>query len=86
MNIQSFLLCNLLLYFLYVEKSVGNVIWRMNALGRKYISFGGAFAIALAPLKYREYWYNTKIISLNFFYWILISLIMYQSYKLAIIK
>jgi hypothetical protein len=78
MNIQLFLLCNLLLYFLYVEKSVGNVIWRVNALGKKYISFGGAFAILLAPFKYKEYWNNTTIISLNFFYWIIVSLILYM--------
>jgi hypothetical protein len=79
-----FLLCNVLLYFLHIENSVGNVIFRTNAYGKKHISLGGAFAIATAPLKYREYWFHKNIVSLNFFYWLWFSLILYSAFFIAV--
>lgn len=67
-----------IIFLLYVELTVGNVIYRVVASGEKKINVFNGLAFLIEPLKNSFLW-NWKVLDLNYIVVLSLSTILYQN-------
>ena len=67
-------------FLLYVELSVGNVIYRITSDGSRKILFSNVLSYLLEPLHNKFLWYK-DLLDLNYIFILIISNIIYMGYK-----
>ena len=67
-----------LLFFIYVEVTVGNVFIRINSEGVKCFSITNVFKYMVEPLRNSFLW-NIKLLDINYIFILLISIILYYN-------
>ena len=68
-------------FLIYVELSVGNIIYRINSLGTYSINFMNVIKFLLEPL-YNSYLWNISLLDINYIFIITISIFIYYKYIL----
>ena len=67
------------LFILYVEFSVGNIIWREGVNGMKTLQPGNILHYLLNPL-YNSFLWNIQLLDVNYIFVIVLSTIAYHNY------
>ena len=62
--------CTTLVFVLYVEAVVGNVIWRTNSNGSKSVNIRSMLAFMVDPLRHGTLWHTPDI---NYVVWIIVA-------------
>ena len=77
-NFLLYLFIITILFLLYVELTVGNVIYRIVSSGEKKINIYYVISYLLEPFKNTFLW-NWKLLDINYIFIIIISTIFYQN-------
>jgi hypothetical protein len=78
MKLIPFIILISLLFFIYVELSVGNVFIRINSEGKKCFNISSVFQYMIEPLKNRFLW-NIELLDVNYVFIISTSIMLYYS-------
>jgi hypothetical protein len=70
-----------LLFLLYVEYSVGGILFRVNSSGKQAFHLTGALSYLINPLSNSFLW-NLKLLDVNYIFIIGLSTILYHNKKL----
>ena len=77
MNYFIYILIITLLFLIYVELSVGGIVYRVNASGKKNIQFGNIIHYLVDPLHNKFLW-NPSLLDVNYVFVFLVSSILYK--------
>lgn len=77
-SLTIFLLIITILFLIYVEYSVGNVIYRVVASGEKKLNIFNGLSFLIEPLKNSFLW-NWKVLDLNYIVILSLSTIFYKN-------
>lgn len=76
MNYFLYILIITLLFLIYVELSVGGIVYRVNASGKKNIQFGNIIHYLVDPLHNKFLW-NPSLLDVNYVFVFLVSSLLY---------
>lgn len=77
MNYFIYILIITIIFLFYVENSVGGIVYRVNASGKKSFQFGNIIYYLLDPLHNRFLW-NIQLLDVNYIFVFIISTILYK--------
>lgn len=77
-SLTIFLLTITILFLIYVEYSVGNVIYRVVASGKKKLNLFNGLSFLIEPLKNSFLW-NWRVLDLNYIVVLSLSTIFYKN-------
>ena len=78
MNYFIYILIITLLFLIYVELSVGGIVYRVNASGKKNIQFGNIIHYLVDPLHNKFLW-NLSLLDVNYVFVFLVSSLLYKN-------
>ena len=64
------------LFIIYVEYSVGGILWRQTSSGVKSFNFGSLFNYLIDPLRQKFLW-NVELLDVNYIFVVIVSSIIY---------
>lgn len=64
------------LFIIYVEYSVGGILWRQTSSGMKSFNFGSLFNYLIDPLRQKFLW-NKELLDVNYVFVVIVSSIIY---------
>ena len=77
MNYFIYILIITVIFLIYVELSVGGIIYRVNASGIKNIQFGNIIHYLVDPLHNKFLW-NLSLLDVNYVFVFLVSSVLYK--------
>lgn len=77
MNYFIYILIITVIFLIYVESSVGGIVYRVNASGKKNFQLGNIIQYLLDPLHNRFLW-NIQLLDVNYIFVFIISTILYK--------
>ncbi len=83
MNYLCFILLVTILFLVYVEISVGNVIYRINSLGFKSLQLSNIVCFLIEPL-YNPFLWKIQLLDINYLFFLFIMTSFY--YKKNIVN
>ena len=78
MNYFIYILIITVIFLIYVEISVGGIIYRVNASGIKNIQFGNIIHYLVDPLHNKFLW-NPSLLDVNYVFVFLVSSLLYKN-------
>lgn len=76
MNYLTYIIIITVLFIIYVEYSVGGILWRQTSSGMKSFNFNSLFNYLIDPLRQRFLW-NVKLLDVNYVFVVIVSSIIY---------
>jgi len=76
MNYLLYISIVTVLFIIYVEYSVGGILWRQTSSGMKSFNFGSLFNYLIDPLRQKFLW-NKELLDVNYVFVVIISSIIY---------
>ena len=76
MNYLLYISIVTVLFIIYVEYSVGGILWRQTSSGVKSFNFGSLFNYLIDPLRQKFLW-NVELLDVNYVFVVIISSIIY---------
>ena len=76
MNYLLYISIVTILFIIYVEYSVGGILWRQTSSGMKSFNFGSLFNYLIDPLRQKFLW-NVELLDVNYVFVVIISSIIY---------
>ena len=76
MNYLLYISIITILFVIYVEYSVGGILWRQTSSGVKSFNFGSLFNYLIDPLRQKFLW-NVKLLDVNYVFVVIVSSIIY---------
>tara|TARA_Y100000389_G_C17197046_1_gene381734 strand:- start:300 stop:542 length:243 start_codon:yes stop_codon:yes gene_type:complete len=76
MNYLLYISIVTVLFIIYVEYSVGGILWRQTSSGVKSFNFGSLFNYLIDPLRQKFLW-NKELLDVNYVFVVIISSIIY---------
>ena len=76
MNYLLYIFIVTVLFIIYVEYSVGGILWRQTSSGVKSFNFGSLFNYLTDPLRQKFLW-NVELLDVNYVFVVIISSIIY---------
>lgn len=76
MKLIPFIILISILFFIYVEYTVGNVFIRINSEGNKYFNLSSIFHYMINPLRNKFLW-NYQLLDVNYVFIISVSILLY---------
>jgi hypothetical protein len=76
MNYLLYISIITVLFIIYVEYSVGGILWRQTSSGVKSFNFGSLFNYLIDPLRQKFLW-NVELLDVNYIFVVIISSIIY---------
>ena len=64
------------LFIIYVEYSVGGILWRQTSSGMKSFNFGSLFNYLINPLRQKFLW-NIELLDVNYVFVVIVSSLIY---------
>lgn len=80
MNYISYIFIITFVFLLYVEYSVGGIVYRVNASGIKNIQLGNIIHYLVDPLHNKFLW-NPSLLDVNYVFVVLVSSLVYNYIK-----
>ena len=77
MNYFIYILIITIIFLIYVELSVGGIVYRVNASGKKNIRFGNIIHYLVDPLHNKFLW-NISLLDVNYVFVFLVSSVLYK--------
>ena len=78
MNYFIYILIITVFFLIYVELSVGGIVYRVNASGKKNIQFGNIIHYLVDPLHNKFLW-NLSLLDVNYVFVFLVSSLLYKN-------
>ena len=78
MNYFIYILIITVIFLIYVEISVGGIVYRVNASGKKNIQFGNIIHYLVDPLHNKFLW-NLSLLDVNYVFVFLVSSLLYRN-------
>ena len=78
MNYFIYILIITVIFLIYVELSVGGIVYRVNASGKKNIQFGNIIHYLVDPLHNKFLW-NPSLLDVNYVFVFLVSSLLYRN-------
>lgn len=69
-----------IIFIIWVEYSVGGILFRQNSLGKKALNISSLFNFMINPL-YNKFLWNLEIIDTNYIFILIISSLLYFIYN-----
>ena len=69
-----------IIFIIWVEYSVGGILFRQNSLGEKSLNISSLFNFMINPL-YNKFLWNLEIIDTNYIFILIISSLLYFIYN-----
>ena len=85
MKVIIYLLFVTLIFIVWVEYSIGNILFRISECGKNQLNISSLFYFMLHPLKDSFLW-NWELLDTNYIFILILSLIIYLRLKFKIIK
>ena len=76
MNYLLYISIVTVLFIIYVEYSVGGILWRQTSSGVKSFNFGSLFNYLINPLRQKILW-NVELLDVNYVFVVIVSSIIY---------
>ena len=76
MNYLLYISIVTVLFIIYVEYSVGGILWRQTSSGMKSFNFGSLFNYLIDPLRQRFLW-NKELLDVNYVFVVIVSSLIY---------
>ncbi len=76
MNYLLYISIITVLFIIYVEYSVGGILWRQTSSGVKSFNFGSLFNYLINPLRQRFLW-NKELLDVNYVFVVIVSSLIY---------
>ncbi len=76
MNYLLYISIITVLFIIYVEYSVGGILWRQTSSGMKSFNFGSLFNYLIDPLRQKFLW-NVELLDVNYVFVVIVSSIIY---------
>ena len=76
MNYLLYISIVTVLFIIYVEYSVGGILWRQTSSGVKSFNFGSLFNYLIDPLRQRFLW-NKELLDVNYVFVVIVSSLIY---------
>ena len=76
MNYLLYISIVTVLFIIYVEYSVGGILWRQTSSGVKSFNFGSLFNYLINPLRQNFLW-NVELLDVNYVFVVIVSSIIY---------
>lgn len=76
MNYLLYISIITVLFIIYVEYSVGGILWRQTSSGMKSFNFGSLFNYLIDPLRQRFLW-NKELLDVNYVFVVIVSSLIY---------
>ena len=77
MNYLIYIFIITVIFLIYVELSVGGIVYRVNASGKKNIQFGNIIHYLVDPLHNKFLW-NPSLLDVNYVFVFLMSSVLYK--------
>ncbi len=77
MNYLIYIFIITVIFLIYVEMSVGGIVYRVNASGKKNIQFGNIIHYLVDPLHNKFLW-NLSLLDVNYVFVFLVSSLLYK--------
>ena len=77
-NIIVYLIFITLLFLLYVELNIGNVIYRITDTGKKEFNIFHGLSYLIEPLRNKILW-DWRLLDINYLFILIISIIIYKN-------
>ena len=78
MNYFIYILIITVIFLIYVEISVGGIVYRVNAMGKKNFQFGNIIHYLVDPLHNKFLW-NPSLLDVNYVFVFLVSSLLYRN-------
>ena len=78
MNYYIYILIITVIFLIYVEISVGGIVYRVNAMGKKNIQLGNIIHYLVDPLHNKFLW-NPSLLDVNYVFVFLVSSLLYKN-------
>lgn len=76
MNYLLYISIITVLFIIYVEYSVGGILWRQTSSGVKSFNFGSLFNYLINPLRHRFLW-NVELLDVNYVFVVIVTSLIY---------
>ncbi len=76
MNYLLYISIITVLFVIYVEYSVGGILWRQTSSGVKSFNFGSLFNYLINPLRQKFLW-NKELLDVNYVFVVIVSSMIY---------
>lgn len=76
MNYFTYIIIITVLFIIYVEYSVGGILWRQTSSGVKSFNFSSLFNYLIDPLRHRLLW-NIELLDVNYVFVLIVSSLIY---------
>jgi len=76
MNYLLYISIVTVLFIIYVEYSVGGILWRQTSSGVKSFNFGSLFNYLINPLRQKFLW-NVELLDVNYVFVVIVSSLIY---------
>ena len=76
MNYLLYISIVTVLFIIYVEYSVGGILWRQTSSGVKSFNFGSLFNYLINPLRQKFLW-NKELLDVNYVFVVIVSSLIY---------
>ena len=80
MNLSKVIFISTIIFIIYSELTVGNLLFRTNSSGSKSLNIGSMLNFMIHPLHNRFLW-NIKALDINYPFMLISSIISYYAYK-----
>jgi len=80
MNVFLYIIAITILFTIYIEYSVGGILFRPNSLGKSSFNFYSLFSYLIDPLHNRFLW-NIQLLDVNYIFVLSCSLFLYHMFN-----
>ena len=80
MNVNFYIIAITIIFIIYVEYSVGGILFRPNSLGKSSFNFYSLFSYLIDPLHNRFLW-NIQLLDVNYIFVLSCSLFLYHMFN-----